>query len=436
MKKALFAVVIILLAVPSSRAGFNAPSGVRTGPAESSCRIEWTPQPGAAGYNVYIQVEDGRFSRLNPKPLRDNFVRLKDLVNGKPYYFAVTSVDAQGEESSASATGMVVPTGFHYATIPVKGGRRAADYMLFSVPYNTGAKTVAELFPYLPAYDAGKWRIFSIENGAYREYADIGGIAPGKAFWFISAVRRELFFSGATVDNDKPFHLRLNPGWNLIGAPFLYPVDWKEALDKNPGLAPYLGKAVWEFNQGGFDKTGTLQPYRGYMVFSSLDTPADLLFPPVPATPKIYEELSPTSIPANMENGEWRMKLSATDGIYRDSDNYLGIDPGAENPDALNEAEPPAWPQHLSVYFVRKNDHETRRSSDVRAKSKNWTAVVEGGENRQVTLSWQVLSGKPDAVLLDVTANSRIDMGRQTHYTFTRKNLLPRKFIISARREQ
>lgn len=433
MKRLLAAAAVTLLLPLPSFANPAPPAIIRAESGESSAHIEWQAVPGGEGYNFYLKTPDGRFSKINQKPIRDTFAHLTGLTNGQPYTFAITALDAKGGESPASLTRLLAPNGYGYKTLTVKGGTKAADYILFSVPFFTDGKSVEELFPYLPRYDGVRWRIFSIEQQEYKEFTAITNIQPGKAYWFIAADKTDLFLSGKTADGAAPFHIRLNSGWNLIGSPFLYPVDWKEVLAYNPGAAPYLGPAIWDFSGGGYDMAGTLLPFHGYMVFSAYDRDLELTIPPTPAQPKIFEEQSPLALPHQADANGWLIKLSATDGFYHDTDNYFGIMPASDTAgESLSAAEPPAWPQHLSVYFVRKNEAGTRRSSDIRHDAAtSWVAVVQGGENRQVTLSWKTVAGNPHMTLIDTGKHRRIDMNLNSSYVFSRANTSAHKFIIT-----
>ncbi len=433
MKRLLAAVVMTLLLPQTPFANPAPPAIIYSESGESSARIEWQAVPGGEGYNFYLKAADGRFSKINQKPVRDTFVRLTGLTNGQPYTFAVTTLDAEGKESPASLTRMLAPAGYGYNTLTVKGGTKVADYILFTVPYFTSGKSVQEIFSYLPRYDGVRWRIFSMEEQEYKEFTSITNIQPGKAYWFIAADKTDLFLSGKTADGAAPFRIRLNSGWNLIGSPFLYPVDWTEVLAHNPEAAPYLGPAIWDYSAGGYEKAGTLIPFHGYLVFSANDHDMELTIPPAPSKPKIFEEQAPNAVLHHTGADSWLIKLSATDGSYHDTDNYFGILPGGETAqESLSTAEPPAWPQHLSVYFVRKNETGIRRSSDIRSRSANsWITVVQGGENRQVTLSWKTVAGSPQMTLIDIHKNRRIDMNRNSSYVFSRSNTAAHKFIIT-----
>jgi len=405
---------------------------VRAG--DSSCRMEWAATPSASGYNIYLKNGAAGYRKLNAKPVTDTFVRLVDLINGTPYFFAVTAIEAGGGESSASVAPMVVPKGYGYKTVRVKGGSSAKDYSLFSTPYLNETSGPKDFFSYLPQYALNRWRVFSMDKDGYHEFDSIKNIEPGKGYWFLSASDTELFLSGKTVDNDKPFYVRLQPGWNLIGAPFLYPVEWKEVLAHNRLKEGDVGSAVWEYSPDGFRKMGTILPCHGYLVFNASGDDLDLLIPPVPAEPKVYQEAPPPGTEASADGraGGWLMKLSADDGTYRDDDNYFGVET-RETSDGMESHEPPAWPQHLSLYFQRKSENGARRSADIRHSTKKWLAVVEGGQNSIVTLRWKTVAGKSRATMTDMGNNRRVDMAKTGAYSFTRDGTAPRKFIINER---
>jgi hypothetical protein len=77
---------------------------------DAMAKISWKPVSGAVGYNLYSSHDARTFSLLTKAgPLRNQHAILKPLHNGETYYFAVTSVLANGQESDKTIQ-MVVPT--------------------------------------------------------------------------------------------------------------------------------------------------------------------------------------------------------------------------------------------------------------------------------------------------------------------------------------
>ncbi|MFQ5433087.1 MAG: fibronectin type III domain-containing protein [Nitrospinota bacterium] len=404
---------------------------------DSSGKIEWKDITNAAGYNVYLREETGKYTKLNNKAITDNYVRLVSLLNGVPYYFAVTSVNVAGAESPASPTGMVVPVGQATKVIPFKGGARAADYRIFSVPFTSDRNRPQDVFAYFPPYDSRMWRLFEQRRDGFHEFHDITSIEPGKAYWFLSRNDTELFVSGKTVNNYEPFFVQLHPGWNVLGSPFLYPVEWEEVLKHNPDYSRFISPVIWDFNDGGFSRKATLKPFEGYYVFNSFAGDVEMLIPPVPAAPRVVDEaVTPQEVSYgnSQSDGGWLMRISVEGGTYSDMDNLIGIDPRAENgADRMDMMEPPAWSQHISLYFASSDAPGTRFASEVRKSGGEWKFIVEGGDSHRPRISWQTLTGSHSAILIDTAINKKVDMSKRDSYSFTRWDSSPREFVISVR---
>ncbi|GMT42477.1 MAG: hypothetical protein IEMM0002_0888 [bacterium] len=416
--------------------------------SDSTCMISWQKFYNASSYNVYMKDDSGNgtYIKLNSDPVTKTYVRLLDLVNGMPYYFAVTAIAEDGTETPAATTGMMVPVGYSSKTLSVKGGSRVADYRIFSTPFVSDRQRPEDFFAYFPRYNKDAWRLFSLERDGFREFGDIEKIAPGKAYWFLSRYDTGIFISGKSVNNYKPFYVRLHPGWNIIGSPFLYPVNWDEVLRVNSNRAGSISRAVWEFSGGGFVQTSVLKPFGGYYLFNAYGSDVELLIPPVPAKPKLYDESRASAYAAGdtyaanntyaldgkyVQNIGWTMRLSVDDGIYHDYDNVIGVDPRASNGhDRMDMLEPPAWPQHLSAYFPQGGNANKKYSTDIRKSGRQWKFIVEGGENPRATIRWDTLSGSRRAELIDTSINKRVEMRKTGSYAFNRSGTGQREFIV------
>jgi len=406
---------------------------------DSSCRIEWKESQTAAGYNLYLQMEEGTYKLLNTSMIIDDFVRISGLENGQPHRFALTSVNSDGRESAVSETGLVIPVGYSHKILPVSGGSKASDYRLFSFPFRTGKNSPKEIFSYFPVYDINEWRLFSREKDGYKEYSDIPAIEPGRGYWLLTRKNSELFLSGKTVNPYEPFTIQLRPGWNIIGSPYLFSVEWKEVLQHN-SPDEKIESVAWEFANGGFKKADSLEPFKGYYIFNGNSKDAELLIPPIPHHSETYSEegssISDMVASASTSGeGGWALSLSAADGAYSDNDNIIGVDPTAETREdgSLRSMEPPSWPQHLSLFFTGKGGENQKFSSDIRKDEGEWLAYVGGGENKKVTISWETMKSGPVPVLIDTISEKEIRMSGNGSYTFARKDMSPRKFIIRSK---
>ncbi len=92
--------------------------------------------------------------------------------------------------------------------------------------------------------------------------------------------------------------------------------------------------------------------------------------------------------------------------------------------------EPPAWSQHISLYFASSDAPGVRLSNDMRKSGGRWKFIVEGGDSYRPRISWQTLTGSQSAILIDTKINKKIDMSKRDSYSFTRWDSSPREFVI------
>ncbi len=93
-------------------------------------------------------------------------------------------------------------------------------------PDETDPKTVL-------GFDGDYWLGYCLSMGGYVQYPDswlwFGGDnpTPGRGFWARFADAGAAFsLSGTAPRQDQPFTIHLQPGWNIIGNPFVSPVAW------------------------------------------------------------------------------------------------------------------------------------------------------------------------------------------------------------------
>lgn len=91
------------------------PVGVVGEAGDTTATISWKPVPGAASYNVYMSqatgvgtTDDNTGNWMAHTSVSNPFMH-ESLTNGTAYYFVVTAVDADGNESSTSEEVAVTP---------------------------------------------------------------------------------------------------------------------------------------------------------------------------------------------------------------------------------------------------------------------------------------------------------------------------------------
>jgi subtilisin family serine protease len=276
-------------------------------------------------------------------------------------------------------------------------------------------------------------------------------IAPvGVGYWLDLSDNRTLNPIGTTITSE-PVAIRLyaarGGGWNMIGAPFDFPVDWAGVLvqtSTNLGarqytLAEAVSNGVLSGVLVGYDQSqgyvysvapfGQLQPFNGYWVQAKQD--CVLIVPPNPsqgtgraavATPRKATGSLVPSIDG------WRVRLSASAAGDVDGQNFLGQAKGAsEQEDRLDVPKPPAGAGHAYLRFVSDlaDGRKAAYAFDMKPAAgvkQEWTAAVSTDKaNTDVTLAWDGLGNLPKRtrlVLTDTVTGRVVPMDRQSAYTF------------------
>ncbi|MBH31947.1 MAG: hypothetical protein CMG71_08215 [Candidatus Marinimicrobia bacterium] len=265
--------------------------------------------------------------------------------------------------------------------------------------------TLADDFDGKP--NSRKWRIFeSGSNSSSSSWIQPESIEPGKGYWLIQNVHEKRHVStgsGKTIPLTG-FDLTLEPGWNLIGSPYAFPVA--PVFDSNS----FYGPLSYGEEGEGWNASDTLHPWGGYVVYNKADSPVDLAIEPLE---RYSEDSQLNRLKRSHEVGEWNLRLAATGRKYSDSDNFIGRTVGAEEGiDRFDNPEPPYPEQFMSL--VLKNTSNTGETvivtSDIRSVHKRngiWDGEIRfKGEKGPVAVSTDLAGSFPEddiILLLDMT---------------------------------
>lgn len=175
------------------------------------------------------------------------------------------------------------------AFLPVQLAEAAAEgtfepetYDLLTVPLELGDRSVFDVLEnQFGSPDPGVWRAarWDPDEEAYafgRSAAE--DVRPGEALWLITAAGDSLTIeNGAqSADASGPRSISLQPGWNQIGSPFLFPVAWDEVVRPESIREPVTYDTTG-YNFG----VGTLRPWQGAFVFNGADSSVAVEVPPL-----------------------------------------------------------------------------------------------------------------------------------------------------------
>ena len=293
--------------------------------------------------------------------------------------------------------------------------------------------------------DATRWRLFAYNAGdsTYDEVPNDTTLSfeQGRGYFLITRESHRLDTApvfGKSAPTDSAFTLNLEPGWNLIGQPFAFPVPWASvgvtATEVEPPVA-------WQQDHYTYS-VDRLEPWQGYWVKNRTSAALGLKIPPVAVT------ASSTTSSVSSE-AEWQLSIGASSNHVVDPVNAVGVKKGARDAwDEADRSDAPMGPgRSLSLYFPKTGggnfavdirgdaaslDEATARIFGVEPDSwghlwrldvaKNFADVPAGDV---VVLEFSGAANlPPDArvLLLDHSLKRIVDLRQQSRYQFFQGN--------------
>jgi hypothetical protein len=258
---------------------------------------------------------------------------------------------------------------------------------MISVPVVPGNSALDAVLSEYGEYNPERWRLLRWDpqagsNGAYRELQAHRGFAaldasfaPGMAFW-LATVEGNGFSveEGESVDGAQPFRLSLEPGWNQIATPFAFPVAWNQIEGTGDLEGP------WHFDAADEAFTTccaqTLQPWDGYFVNNTTDTPVALSIPPVEAT---NEATTTSLLAARQDDADYTVQLIARleRRALRDAQNYVGFMRVAQQGrDRLDWAEPPPVGEHVRLSVLEGDERLAGSFKPIDTRGQFWDLEI------------------------------------------------------------
>ncbi len=254
------------------------------------------------------------------------------------------------------------------------------QYRLMSVPLEleSNVSIIRVLQDDVGFPDATRWRLFGYDaaDSVYVEVPNDSVLAfeQGKGYWLITNAQYRLDTApvfGESAPTDSAFALALEPGWNLIGQPFAFPVSWASVGVDSALVEPPV---AWRGDHYGYD-VDRLEPWEGYWVRNRTASTFRLKIPPREATPSANGPGHVAVAAAGSQTAserEWRVSITAASRGAIDSHNIVGMRRGARDQwDAADRSEAPMSPDRsVSLYFPHR---------DWRGGNGNYTVDMRGG---------------------------------------------------------
>ncbi|MBI3096757.1 MAG: hypothetical protein HYY93_00705, partial [Planctomycetes bacterium] len=266
--------------------------------------LSWDPVSGAAGYLVsYGQDDGGPYTGTEasegPSPVNVATTSITlHVPNNKQFYLVVAAYAPTTAETGDAS--LQIPALAHPAstqsvqTRAISGGTEATSYRMVGFPVlPADTNPIANLSDDFGPYDTRNWRLFGwiASTQEYEEVPATGSgkkmhrLRPGEGFWMISRADVVADVSGSLADMGVPFDIALEPGWNLIGHPFNFAVNWSDCTVNGAPMfsQSLMGVELWDFN-GSYFVASQLTNGRGYFVKNLTASSITLSIPPVTAS--------------------------------------------------------------------------------------------------------------------------------------------------------
>ena len=341
---------------------------------------------------------------------------------GEPFVFPMVALDDSTFEASVTESLLTVRN-FRAWVVSVDGMyyETTSQYSTPSMEFSVSELSMSNTFSHYPdGIKSERWRMMSWpgvldDNALATSSLDKGHvfydwdistdkwtkpetIEPGKAYWF-----KHKYSNNASFSNSKSagiavplvdYEIELNAGWNIIGSPFSFPVQY----DTTYNYALYL------FGEGSKDgwsePQDTLSPWAGYAIHAETGGQIITLNP----FPAINEQEAAGRMVA--ENG-WRIHLHVDGEYFFDHSNVIGrLNDATDYEDGYDVPSLPNLDHFIKLSMDLNNNSNFNYSSDIRSIDEFngvWNLRLNGkGHLNPVTVSADVNSSLPEGLVVQV----------------------------------
>lgn len=299
-------------------------------------------------------------------------------------------------------------------------GSATESYRVISVPYAFANNSVLSLFDELPTQSKTEYRIYTYNgNNQWLEYPDgFTTLDRGKGYWIL--IRNPVDLQLGTVmapsnNQERPYQLQLNPGWNQIGNPYTLTISWEDirAFVDNANIG---GLKIYE---AGFKNGDDLKPFQGGFVYLDGSSPVSV---PITFKGQVSGGRKRHPFSNNPASSSWRLPLSLTQGSLSNDIAAIGMEPDAlEGKDFYDDFNPPRFGDYLEINFQHPGRNGPDFSQDIEPtrRIQTWSFRVEESNTfTPVFMHWDktaLAKGGISFFLLDEQNVALVDMSLEDH---------------------
>lgn len=354
---------------------------------------------------------------------------------GMEYYFVIED-DAGRKDSTSTA---FIYRSFNSEPISTLSGIGGRQYRMFSIPLDPESNRVEDVLQTLSAtfggYDKSKWRLFHYQTDKYIEFqAGLTTIDPGRGYWLITnETISSVPVSGGVVNANQStaFQIALVAGWNQIGNPYPFNIDWNQIKSANSSAGL---NSLMLFENGDYTKKDVLAPWKGAFVFS--DNGGTLTFPVTAKTSASGRKQS-HELEITPDEVSWMLPLTLKVGETSHTSG-VGMHPEAKSSkDRFDEISIPRFIDYLEMNTEHREFFTPYFSVDVvpSSNTQEWNFAAHSNLNATIaSLKWDVEAlSKVESrmALLDLTNQTFVDMKSVGFYEFAWRDGTQLKVLYS-----
>ncbi len=357
-----------------------------------------------------------------------------DLMDemGLEYYFKI--IDAY-ENETISDTSYLYKTYISKLFEPTARTYNGTleSYKIIANPFDLEPNKISVIFSDYESSTKDTWRLFNYDNGKPNEVGNTPNLplTQGKGYWFNKSKELSQPISFDKAPNPKynkahPFQMVLKQGWNMIGNPYPFEINWDDVIIYNNITDEPMELNIYN---GSYKTTITLKEFEGALVW--VENPKSIKIP--------LHNLSESGgrIANKSESGEgWLVSIAIDNGKSRNELGGLGMHTQADGSyDYYDRPLLPRFIKNLDISFNHPEHFAKAFSRDVVDLQDNhiweFVAATNYDENK-VTLSWNAhdLFDSPNMLILyDVLNDKIIDMKATSQYKITLNQSAPFKAL-------
>ena len=349
---------------------------------------------------------------------------------GAPLEFPMVALDDSTFEASVPESlltirnfraWVVTVDGMYYETI--------SQYDTPSMEFGISELSMTNQFSHYPeGIKSEKWRMISwpgvLDNNALssddkghrfydwdittNKWTTPETIEPGKAYWFKHKYSSVPLFenteSAGTAVPLVDYEIELQPGWNIIGSPFSFPVEVEYDPKEISGLYLYGQNS----QDGWSSPQTTMKPWAGYAINTKISGQS-ISLKPFPAENEQTDA-------ARVTKNSWTINLLLDGEDFFDHSNRIGRqDDASEYEDGYDVPSLPHLDHFIKISMDLNQNSDFNFSSDIRSTDEFngvWNFRLRGkGHSKPVVVTSNITSSLPSMLVVKV-----VDIPNRTCY--------------------